>query len=103
MTSDTGTAMKTTLKQRRADKKAKPGFWQMLKKSDLRFLFWYTGFALLVTIVYWVNGGKSIFVFPTILCVGLVVRNLRRPASKYFNNGSRLLPIKHDKSRRQAS
>jgi len=61
----------------------------------MHFLFWFSIAALLVTIVYWVNGGKSIFVFPTILCVGLVIRNLRRPARRYFNNGSRLLPIKH--------
>lgn len=73
----------------------------VLKKSDLRFLIWYTAFALLVTIVYWANGGKSIFVFPTILCVGLVVRNLRRPASQFFNNGSRVLPIKHSQSARK--
>lgn len=73
----------------------------MLKKSDLRFLYWYSIFALIVTVVYWVNGGKSIFVFPTILCVGLVIRNLRRPARKYFNNGSRVLPIKHNKNPKQ--
>lgn len=67
-------------------------------KADANFLLWYSAFALLVTVVYWVNGGKSIFVFPTILCVGLVVRNLRKPASRYFNNGSRVLPIKRTKS-----
>lgn len=86
---------------KKANKKA--SFWQTLKKSDMRFLFWYSIVALIITIVYWVNGGKSIFVFPTILCVGLVVRNLRRPASKYFNNGSRLLPIKHNKTRSQSN
>ena len=91
--------MKSIYRKKKADKNSKQGFLQMLKKSDLRFLFWYSIFALIVTIVYWVNGGKSIFVFPTILCVGLVVRNLRRPAGKYFNNGSRLLPIKHVKTR----
>jgi len=94
-----GKTMKKTLKQIRAEKKQKPNFWQMLKKSDVRFLYWYSIFALIVTVVYWINGGKSIFVFPTILCVGLVIRNLRRPVSDYFNNGSRLLPIKHSKGR----
>ncbi len=97
--------MPTSYQQKKAHKSGKqnkqPALWQMLKKSDLRFLLWYSLFALLVTVVYWVNGGKSIFVFPTILCVGLVIRNLRRPTSKYFNNGSRLLPIKHNK--KQAS
>ncbi len=63
-------------------------------KADAAFLMWFGAFALLVTLVYWFNGGKSVFVFPTILCVGLVVRNLRKPTSKYFNNGSRVLPIK---------
>jgi len=77
------------------------GLLDKLKKSDLRFLGWYTVFALLVTLVYWANGGKSIFVFPTILCVGLVVRNLRKPARKYFNNGSRVLPIKHTQGARK--
>jgi len=82
-------------------KNNKKGLINTLKKSDLRFLGWYTLFALLVTAVYWANGGKSIFVFPTILCVGLVVRNFRKPAGKYFNNGSRVLPIKHSQTARK--
>ena len=50
----------------------------MLKRSDVRFLIWFSIVALIITIVYWVSGGKSLFVFPTILCIGLVIRNLRR-------------------------
>jgi len=91
--------MKSIYKKNKTNKNQKPGSWQSLRKSDIRFLIWYSILALIVTIVYWVNGGKSIFVFPTLLCVGLVIRNLRRPARRYFNNGSRLLPIKHIKTR----
>ena len=87
--------MKNNFSKKKSDKNKQSSFLQTLKKSDMYFLFWFSIAALLVTIVYWVNGGKSIFVFPTILCVGLVIRNLRRPARRYFNNGSRLLPIKH--------
>ena len=91
--------MKNSYSKKKAAKSEKPGFRQLLKQSDMRFLFWYSILALIVTMVYWANGGKSIFVFPTLLCVGLVIRNLRRPARKYFNHGSRLLPIKHIKNR----
>ncbi len=92
--------MKGIYKKGYGKPKKKDGLLKILKKSDIKFLKWYSMFALLVTLVYWANGGKSIFVFPTILCVGLVVRNLRKPASKYFNNGSRVLPIKHNKTSR---
>ena len=68
----------------------------MLKQSDVRFLIWFSILALIITIVYWVSGGKSLFVFPTILCIGLVIRNLRRPVGKYFNVGSRLLQVKRN-------
>jgi len=89
-----------TAKKHRA-KNNKKGLLSTFKKSDLRFLAWYSLLALVVTAVYWANGGKRIFVFPTILCVGLVVRNFRKPARKYFNNGSRVLPIKHTQAARK--
>jgi len=91
--------MKSIHRNKKTNKNKQSTFSHTLKNSDTRFLIRYSIFALLITIVYWVNGGKSVFVFPAILCVGLVIRNLRRPMSKHFANGYRVLPIKQFKPR----
>jgi len=78
-------------------KKASNANWKThFKQADSKFLIFYTGLALVASIALWLGGVKSIFVFPTILCIGLVVRHRRQP-SPYFSRGSRALPIKRSK------
>lgn len=54
--------------------------------------------AFVITVLYWIAGGRNLFVFPAALCVALIAKHFlpgkKSGKGKYFTRGTRSLPVR---------
>ncbi len=74
---------------------AKPLKLSRREKASLSIAF---AVAFAITVLYWLAGGRNLFVFPAALCVALIAKHFlpgkKSAKGKYFTRGIRSLPVR---------
>jgi len=60
----------------------------VLNQTDKRYLVAFTVMSLIITAIYWMMGGRNLFIFPALMCISVGARKYwTGPVRRFANNG----------------